>query len=63
MPTASTSSPRPSRAAATAPGVRDTLPQNRLSANSTATPAVRARYARLRRRVVVMTKLLLYDAL
>ena len=39
------------------------LAQEELVAFGHATPAVRARYARLRRRVVVMTKLLLYDAL
>ena len=41
MPTLRASCPRPVRAASTAPGVRDTLPQNRLAANSTASSRAR----------------------
>ena len=41
MPTLKASCPRPVRAASTAPGVRDTLPQNRLAANSTASSRAR----------------------
>ena len=39
---ASASPPLPSSAVSTAPGARDTLPQNRFSAKSTATAAARA---------------------